>query len=105
MSINHLNAGAGPVSSTTSLDSIGFSDVPKGKYKMEYKVDSPELAKLLGVKPGDKVYVANEASQKALNFLDHDNVLSGTAAKVYAGEPSWAGTVGDFLWGKEIRHN
>lgn len=103
MSIYHLNAGAGPVSSTTSLDNIGFASKAEGEYNKEFAVSSGSLAKLLGVKPGEKVFVASEEASKALQVLNNDDTLSMTHAVVYDGPPSRLGTVGDFLWGTKVR--
>lgn len=101
----HINAGAGPVSSTTSLDNVGFSKVSEGSYNQAVNVKSPELARLLGVPAGGKVFVAEAQAAEALKLLDQGDVLNSTKATVYEGAPSMLGTVGDFLWGNKVREN
>lgn len=101
----HINAGAGPVSSTTSLDNVGFSTVSQGQYNQGVQVRSPELARLLGVQAGSQVFVAEQRAADALKLLDQGDVLNSTKATVYEGEPSMLGTMGDFLWGTKVREN
>ena len=105
MSIYHLNAGSGPFSSTASLDNVGFATKPESDYNKAFKVDSPNLAALLGVAKGEQVFVATDEAAKALAVLNNDDTLSMTKATVYDGPPSRMGTIGDFLWGTKVREN
>lgn len=103
MTVNHLNAGA-PMSSTAGLNQIEFSDVPSSEYNREVVISSSNLANLLGVEQGESVYVGNQRAENALDLLDDNNV--SFSGKVYEGTNSWAGVIGDELWGTVLReHN